>query len=316
MNLSDSSRLTGLIAATHTPFHADGSLNLAIVEKQADHLLPNGVQAAFIGGTTGECHSLSLEERLTLSRRWMEVTRGGPLRVVVHVGSNCLGDATVLARQAQDLGATAVAALAPSYFKPRTVRELIECCVPIARAASEIPFYFYDIPSMTGVNLPMPEFLAESHARIPNLAGLKFTNPDLLSYQQCLNAEGGAFDCPWGTDEALLAALAVGARGAVGSTYNFAAPIYHRLMAAFARGELAAAREEQIRSVRLVELLASYGSMGAAKAVMKMLGVDVGAPRPPNTSLNPAQSKTLEQELHGMGFFDWIRATPDPHRHG
>jgi N-acetylneuraminate lyase len=188
--------------------------------------------------------------------------------------------------------------------------------VPIARAASEIPFYFYDIPSMTGVNLPMPEFLVESHARIPNLAGLKFTNPDLLSYQQCLNAEGGAFDCPWGTDEALLAALAVGARGAVGSTYNFAAPIYHRLMAAFARGELAAAREEQIRSVRLVELLASYGSMGAAKAVMKMLGVDVGAPRPPNTSLNPAQSKTLEQELHGMGFFDWIRATPDPHRHG
>ena len=54
-------KLRGLVAATHTPFDADGRLKLAAVEKQAGHLLGNGVTAAFIGGTTGESHSLSLD---------------------------------------------------------------------------------------------------------------------------------------------------------------------------------------------------------------------------------------------------------------
>jgi N-acetylneuraminate lyase len=308
VKLSDANRLTGLVAATHTPFHADSSLNLDIVEKLAAHLLANGVQIAFIGGTTGESHSLSLEERRLLAQRWCEIARGSKLRVVVHVGSNCLADAAALAAQAQELGAAAISALAPSYFKPNSVTVLVDCCAQIAAAAPETPFYFYDIPSLTGVNLPMPEFLTEARPRIPNLAGLKLTNPDLMAYQLCLNADGGAFDCPWGTDEALLAALAVGARGAVGSTYNFAAPIYHRLIAAFANGDLAAAREEQIRGMRLVRLLGRYDFMGAAKALMRMLGVDVGPPRLPNASLSPRRMGQLEQELREMGFFDWIRA--------
>src|SRR6188474_1653263 len=113
--------LHGLVAATHTPFHADGALNLAAVEKQAAHLLNDGVVNVFIGGTTGESSSLTLEERHALAQRWCEVTRGTALRVIVHVGSNCLTDARALAAQAQQLGAVAIAALAPSYFKPHTL---------------------------------------------------------------------------------------------------------------------------------------------------------------------------------------------------
>lgn len=300
-------RLTGLVAATHTPFHADGSLNLAIVEKQAAHLLANGVRTAFIGGSTGESHSLSLEERRALAKRWFEVTRGSEIKVVVHVGSNCLADATALAREAQELGARAVSALSPSYFKPRSLDVLIDCCAQIAGAAPATPFYFYDIPVLTGVNLAMPEFLAAAKERIPNLAGLKFTNPDLMSYQLCLRAGDGKFDCPWGIDEALLAALAMGATGAVGSTYNFAAPIYLRLMAAFAKGDLTAARAEQFRSVQLIQALARHGYMGAAKFLMKELGVDVGPARLPNSSLKPEQATALRAELESLGAFDWLR---------
>src|SRR5689334_4821596 len=108
--------LTGLIAATHTPFHSDGSLNLAVVEAQAAHLLQHGITAAFIGGTTGESHSLTLDERRALAERWIEVTRGTKLKVIVHVGGNCLADARALATQAQKIGAAAISALAPSYF--------------------------------------------------------------------------------------------------------------------------------------------------------------------------------------------------------
>jgi len=305
MTLPDSQRLHGLVAATHTPFHADGSLHLDAVARQCTHLLEKRVRSVFIGGTTGESASLSLEERLALAERWVAVARGTDLRVVVHAGANCLADARALAAHAQNHGAAAVAALAPSYFKPRTVEALVACCAEVASAAQATPFYYYDIPPLTGVTLPPLEFLEKAAARIPNLVGLKFTNPDLMAYLQCLRS--GDWDIPWGLDEWMLGALATGARGAVGSSFNFAAPLYHRLMAAFARGDLEAARVEQHRSTRLISLLARYGYMGAAKATMAMLGVEVGPARLPNTSLDAAQARTLRAELETLGFFEWLK---------
>src|SRR5258707_8662497 len=242
-------RLTGLIAATHTPFNADGSLNLSIIDKQAAHLLANRITAAFIGGTTGESSSLTLDERRALTERWCAVTRGSALRVIVHAGSNCLEDAKALAAEAEKLGAAAVAAIAPCYFKPRDAKALVDCMAAIAGAAPALPFYYYEIPSLTGVTISPSEFLSIAAERIPNLAGLKFTGNNLMEYQLCLNFRDGAFDVLFGFDEMLLAALAMGARGAVGSTYNFAAPVYRRMMEAFHKGDLARARQEQFRSV-------------------------------------------------------------------
>lgn len=300
-------RLHGLVAATHTPFDAHGDLNLAIVEKQAELMLRYGVAAVFVGGTTGESHSLSLDERLALAKRWSEVVRGTPLVLVVHVGSNCLRDARTMAAQAQSLGAAAIAAVTPCYFKPRSLDTLVACCAEIAAAAPATPFYYYDIPILTGVLFSMPEFLNVAPARIPTLVGLKFTNADLMAFQRCLRAENGRFDVPWGTDEYLLGALALGAQGAVGSSYNFAAPLYLRLIAAYNRGDLAAARVEQFRSVQLIDLLAGLGYMGAAKTVMGLLGVEVGPARLPNTNLTAEQTTRLRTSLEQMGFFDWIR---------
>jgi N-acetylneuraminate lyase len=304
--MSHTKKLTGLVAAAHTPFTADGALNLSAVEKQAAHFLKHKVTVAFIGGSTGESHSLSLDERRRLAQRWLEVARGTKLEVVVHVGSNCLTDAKELAAQAQKIGARAVSTLAPSYFKPRTVAGLIDCCVLVASAAPELPFYFYDIPVLTGVSLSMPDFLAQGRAKIPNLAGIKWTNADLYSYQLCQRVPGD-FDLPWGNDEYLLAALALGAVGGVGSTYCFAAPVYHRLLKNFESGNLAAARKEQFRSCQIVQTLAGYGYLGAAKATMKMLGVDVGPARLPNTNPTADQVKELRAKLEAIGFFNWIK---------
>ena len=98
----------------------------------------------------------------------------------------------------------------------------------------------------------------------------------------------------------------MGATGAVGSSYNFAAPIYHRLLAAMSRGDLAAARDEQFKSVQLITLLGEFGYMAAAKAVMERLGVPVGPPRPPHSRLTPTQLKELEEALDRLGFSGWL----------
>jgi len=298
--------LHGLVVAAHTPFNADGSLNLAAVEKQASHYLKHNLTTVFVAGTTGECLSLALDERRALAQRWSEVIRGTTLKLVLHVGSNCLEDCRVLAAQAQAIGAIAISAFASSYFKPRDLDTLVDWCAGIAGAAQETSFYFYDIPALTGVSFPMQDFLARGAPRIPTLAGLKFTNPDLMAYQFVLRADNGRWDVPFGVDEHLLGALAMGARGSVGSGYNFAAPIYTRLLRAFHAGDLVRAREEQFRGTQLVQVLSGLGYMGAAKALMEVLGVPVGPARLPNTNPTAEQKKELRVRLEDMGFFDWI----------
>lgn len=296
-------KLTGLVAATHTPFDSGGDLHLDAIEGQAAWLHENQLQYAFIGGSTGESHSLSLDERLKLAQRWMDVTRDSNLKVIVHVGGNCLRDAADLARQAQQLGVTAISALSPSYFKPAGVAGLIEAISSIASQAPELPFYYYDIPSLTHVQHSMPQFLEQARSRIPNLTGIKFTNQDLISLQNCLNLDRGAWDVLWGVDECLLPAMSLGVQGAVGSSYNFAPALYQRLISAFQEGDLATARQQQLKSIRLIETLAGYGYLPAAKHVMELLGVPVGEARLPLPRLTAEQKKSLQLELEQLDFF-------------
>ncbi len=181
--------LTGLIPACHTPFDRAGHLNLSIVEQQSALFRESGLRCVFVAGTTGEFASLTVSERKALCERWVAVA-GDSLAVALHVGSNCQADSIELAAHARKAGVAAVAAIAPSYFKPATVPDLIDFLAPIAAEAGPLPFYYYHIPCMTNVRLPAAEVLREARGRIPNLRGLKFSHDDMVDLQGCIAAEG------------------------------------------------------------------------------------------------------------------------------
>ena len=225
------------------------------------------MRAVFLGGTTGEFASLTLDERKALCECWVEAG-GNDLRIVAHTGHNCLSDAIALTAHARQAGAAAIAAVAPSYFKPASINDLIEFCLPIAAEADPLPFYFYHIPGMTDVRLPIAEFLHEARFRMPNLRGLKFSHSDLVELQECIDVDDGTFEVVFGQDEFLLAGLCFGVRGAVGATYNFAAPHYQRLIQAYESGDLKAARAAQLRASRMIQVLNAFGFLGASKAAM------------------------------------------------
>lgn len=172
--------LTGLVAAPHTPMREDGRLNLDAIERQAARLLADGVAGAFICGSTGEGLSLTCAERRQVAERWRTVIGNRPLKLIVHVGHTSVEAARQLAAHARDIGADAVSIMAPCYFKPATGDDLLNFCAPVAAACAPLPFYFYDIPELTGVDLSMVEFLQKTDGRLPNLAGLKFTRPDII----------------------------------------------------------------------------------------------------------------------------------------
>lgn len=291
----------GLVPAVLTPFTSDGKLDLRPVERQAEILVREKVAGVFVGGTTGESSSLTLEERNALTARWAEVLKGTPVRLVAHVGANCLAESRALAARAESLGAAAIALVSPNYFKPKSADLVIECCRDVAAAAPNTPFYFYDIPSMTGVTFNVADWIEAGAARIPTLAGVKFTNPELMTFQRLLRALGGKLDVLFGMDEQLLAAAALGGRGAVGSGYNFAAPLFHRILAAVAKGDFATAREEQFKAVELVVLMFRVGYLPAAKELMRMRGVDLGPVRLPLANLTPEQAAGFRGEFEKLG---------------
>jgi N-acetylneuraminate lyase len=294
--------LTGLISAPFTAFHPDGSLDLQSIEKQAASLVTNGVAGAFVCGTTGEGISLTIEERMKVAQRWQEVAQG-KLQIVVHVGHTSLGDARTLAAHAQKIGAQGVSTLAPYFFKPGNVEDLAMFCAEVASASPGLPFYYYHIPSMTGVSLPAAEFLRAAAPRIPNLAGVKFTFENLMDFAECTRLEGGRYNIVFGRDEILVAGLSLGARGAIGSTYNFIAPIFHEIIAAFEKGDLALAREKQAAANAIIQIFIRYGGLPAGKVMMKMIGVDCGPVRLPLRELSAQREAQMRGELQAAGFF-------------
>jgi len=129
-----------------------------------------------------------------------------------------------------------------------------------------------------------------------------------MDYALCRAFEGGRFDVLFGTDEMLLAALSLGARGAIGSSYNFAAPLYRRIIAAFDAGDLDTARALQLTSIKLIQLVASAAGSyhTAAKAIMGLIGVECGPLRPPLPNITTEERAALEAGL-GRIEFDGFR---------
>ncbi len=212
-------KLTGLIAATFTPMHPDGSVNLAPVPAMVDRLAGQGVKGLYVCGSTGEGPSLTTGERERVAEAFAAAA-AGRMPVVVQVGCNCVEDARQLARHAASIGADAISAVSPSYFIPEGVAALVETLGRITDAAPELPFYYYHIPRLSGLSLSPLAFLEAAPARIPSLAGVKFSSRDVEVMQQCLAFDGGRFNILFGVDEMLLSGLAAGADGAVGRTYT------------------------------------------------------------------------------------------------
>jgi N-acetylneuraminate lyase len=292
-------KTVGLVAAPPTGFREGGETDLDVVAPLAEHLHRQGAVGVFINGTTGEGASLSAAERRRLAQEWRRVLPAG-MKLFVHVGGNSLPEAKELARHAGAIGADAISTIAPGFFKPATVDDLVTWCAQVADAAPELPFYFYHMPSINGVSFSMAEFLRRGGSRIPNLAGVKFTHEALGDYLDALSVDAERFEVLWGRDEMLLGALAMGAQGGVGSTYNVAMPLYRRIIEAFASGDLGAAREHQLQAVALINRMAATGHFfGALKVILALQGVPIRcAVRPP---LPTPPAEELKQRFLGQG---------------
>lgn len=296
-------QLEGLIAAPFTPMSPVGALNLAAIPAYYTFLKQNDVKGAFICGSTGEGVSLTFEEKKSVAAAWAACTRNDPaFKVMLLLGGTCIADCIALARFARQQDIYAVSFTAPFYFKPADAATLAACCQAIAAEVPDMPFYYYHIPVLNGVDMPMIELLKAVDGHIPNFAGVKYTHEDLMDFLACRNYGRGKYDMLWGRDETMLPALAVGAKSAVGSTFNYLAPLYHRLIDAFRRNELETARSLQQTSIDFIRLLGKYGGIATGKAYMKIVGLDCGGFRLPVKNMDAARFEAFRAEALSLPF--------------
>ena len=297
--------MQGLVAAVVTPMTDDGELNLGLVPKIVDHLEGNGIAGVYIAGSTGEGMSLSDEERMAVADAYLEHCRGR-MRTVVQVGHNSMKAAAALAAHAQANGADAISATPTGYFQAEGERGLIGLMAAIAEGAPATPFYYYHIPALSGAAMNPMRFTELAGEEIPTFCGIKYTDAGTSYNLSSLQKAGPGLEFLSGTDEAYLQSLAQGYEGAVGSTYNYAAPLYHQVRKAFEEGDLAGARLWQARALEMLEAMLGTCGRASLKAMMSMVGIDCGPARRPIEPATSEQLSDLRNQLEAMGWFDWI----------
>ncbi|XP_068599467.1 N-acetylneuraminate lyase [Brachionichthys hirsutus] len=291
-------KVTGLVAATFTPLNSTGEINLSEIGPYIDYLIEKqGVNNIFVNGTTGESMSLTVTERKLLTEEWCQKAKGKMDHVIVHVGCMSLKDSQELACHASEVEADAIAVIAPSFFKPASADVLRTYLQEVAKAAPQLPFYYYHIPAVTGVNIPVRDVLEDIETLIPSFSGVKFSSCDLMDFGRCVRYSQPHWSFLYGVDEQLLAALAMGANGAVGSTFNYLGCHINKLLSAFDKGDLVQSRDIQFKMQELLGFAIKHGfNLGVNKSLMSELsGLNLGPPRLPvmpclqSTALSIAQ---------------------------
>jgi N-acetylneuraminate lyase len=295
-----------ILNATFTPMHGDGTINYELIPELFQHCIHTGANGIFLNGTTGECMSLSMEERLRLVEAWTayraKVNRPD-FKIFVHVGSCNLYETARMAEHAQGHGVDGVAMVATFYFRPKTLEELVEQCEYVAAAASRTPFYYYNIPFLTGVNFPLISFLEVASRRIPNFAGLKNSFTDIVDYQHCLHFAKENYSLYWGTDEAFMMLYTAGNRHYVGSTYNYMGDIYQQMLNAHSAGDMKRVVELEGEADAVYQILLKYNGITAGKEMMRLLGLDCGPVRKPLKPLTDQDRNMLLAKLTQTTFF-------------
>ena len=293
-------KLEGLIAAAHTPFNADGSVNLALVKKQAETLIKQKVTGVYVSGTTGEGICCSVAERKAVFDAWVKAAKG-KLYLIAHIGALALPEVQELGAYAVKCGMDATSIVPPNFFKPGSIDALVAYLKEALKTSTKLPFYYYHT-GMSGVNFDMEKFLLAADGKIKNLAGIKFNYPDLYMFQRCIKCLGGKYDITWGIDEWFAGAVALGAKSAIGSTYNYSAGLYYKVWDAVKKGDFKTSEKYMKKVCDIVDILVEFGGVAAGKAMCAVHGVDLGTVRVPLKPLTDAQKADIVKRLKKIGY--------------
>ena len=278
---------TGACTALVTPF-LDGKVNYPMMEMLLRRQMEAGVKAVVVCGTTGEAPTLSDEEKLELFRRAKEYVGDGCV-IIAGTGSNSTEHAVYLSVEAEKCGVDALLVVSP-YYNKATPDGLVAHYLSIAHAV-RLPVIVYNVPSRTGVDIPVSVY--KTLSRIPNIAGVKEASTSITKFAQ-IRAECPEFPVWSGNDDMIVPVMALGGQGVISVLSNIA-PVQTQAMAQAALGgDFDTASSLQLQLLPLTQLLFCDVNPIPVKAAMRCIGYDCGGCRLPLTNLSEDKVEKLK----------------------
>ncbi len=285
-----------VIAAMVTPFSEDGSVNYAVAEKLAIHLIDNGNDGLVVCGTTGESPSLSWEEEYELFRV-VKGAVGKRAKIIAGTGSNSTSEAIAATQKAAKLGLDGSLQVVPYYNKPPQ-EGLYRHFKAIAEACPELPMMLYNIPGRTSRNLEA-ETVAKL-AEIPNILAIKEASGDLEQACQIHRLTPSEFGIYSGEDSLTLPLLTVGGVGVVSVASHLVGKQMQEMLQAFVEGKNEVATKIQIKLFPLFKILFVTTNPIPIKAALNLQGWKVGGLRSPLCELQLELKEKLETVLKDL----------------
>ena len=285
------SLFSGACTALVTPF-LNGKVNFPMVEQLLKRQLEAGIKAIVICGTTGESPTLSDEEKLELFRRAKEYV-GSRCKIIAGTGSNSTEHALLLSKAAEHMGADALLVVTP-YYNKATPEGLVAHYSAIASSV-HIPVILYNVPSRTGVDIPLSVY--QRLSSVPNIIGTKEASTDISKIAKIRASCPSDFHVWSGNDDQAVAVMSLGGQGVI-SVLSNVMPVETQAMAEAAlAGDFDTAAALQLRMLPLIELLFCEVNPIPVKAAMKLLGYDCGSCRLPLTPMGAENLERLRKAL-------------------
>ena len=282
---------TGVCTALVTPF-TDGKINYPMLEVLLARQMEAGIEAVVLSGTTGESATLSDEEKLELFR-FAKALTGARMKIIAGTGSNSTAHAISLSQAAETCGADALLVVSP-YYNKATPQGLHAHYLSLASAVS-IPVILYNVPSRTGVDIPVSVY--RSLSRIPNIAGVKEATTDVTKITKIRNACGDDFAIWSGNDDLTTPVISLGGQGVISVLSNLLPAEMQDLVRAALDGDFDTASDLQCKLQPLAELLFCEVNPIPVKAALSILGLDCGPCRLPLTPMSAENYRKLEAYL-------------------
>ena len=288
--MSKPKTLKGVVPATVTPFRKDESVDTQAMLKLMEWNIRQGVDSFFIGGSSAECFLLSPSERMEIFEAAAQLSE--QVFLVAHVGAISTREAALYAVRARELGYDAIAATPPFYygFGPE---DIYGYYADISQAAG-MPVMIYNFPGNTGKPFDLENPATRRLFESDFIMGVKHTNQVVYQLERIKHLNPRLIVMN-GFDETMVAGLALGADGSIGSTFNFMYPHYRKIYDLFMEHRIEEARELQIRANTIMNALCNAGLIPAIKYLLSAMGVDAGTVRRPFRELNAEQKAYLDQ---------------------
>ena len=242
---------TGACTALITPFK-NGEIDYKSLKNLIEFQISSGIDALLINGTTGESATLSeCEKRELISFAVREVAHRVPL--IAGTGSNSTKKAIQLSQFACDVGVDSVLVVTP-YYNKASADGLLKHYEAIANEI-DIPLILYNVPSRTGVNIPLPVY--EKLSEHKNITAVKEASPSISDFARLSEKCNKKLDLYSGNDDLILPTLSLGGKGVISVISNILPKETKEICRLWFYGKIKEATELQLKLLPLINAIFS-----------------------------------------------------------